>query len=173
MTLVIIFGSLFVLLSTFGLAAILFWPATEAGLAYLFERGNPVYDGIELNIARDEVSTISIGNDSQIPKQFFILINGSPKRLQDATVQDFLDIGFERDTTPGLLIHGNPLVQIDFVEMSAKGLTGMYIRTDKIQFSTSKDGPFLKLPVPYEKFKEQFGEPKSYIRRKSNWRDPR
>ncbi len=168
---VLIFG--FLLFGCFGLAAIFAGPYLNAQLSYWFDR-NPGYDGIELSVSYDKVKRINISHDPQLPANFYILVNGSARHVKDLTEQDFLDLGFEPiPTSPGTFTHGPPTVRWDYVQMKPDGLDFMFICRDLLQFSATKEGPFLTLPVAYDTFKEQFGKPTRSIRHTRNWRDPR
>lgn len=137
-------------------------------------RSHPQYSGVSMRLAEGKVVRILAEGGAGETVDFYVDVDGNGKSLEELTAEDLRQLGFREsdDRRYGVRFifgpEGHPKFQssADLVNNTADSL---YIKHAGIRFSAHRDGPFLELPVPFERVEEVFGKPVKWNREKARW----
>lgn len=135
-------------------------------LDYLVAPKDAMYPGMQVGLRDSEVAMLYLGFDQQWPTMF-VLVDDEPKEVRTLLRVDMENIGFEySNIDAGYLSPGGSRAR--FLEDK---IVRLHVKDESLRFSASPEGPFLSLPVEFDEFKKQFGEP-DHWRRVNNYQGP-
>ena len=122
------------------------------------------YEGMTVDVSQGKCNRLYM--ERPFPRSLYVRINGRTVFISDITTGDLEDAGFERRShiVNGYMIGShtaNSIAQFDSDGRLMRLDLGL-LPSASLPFSSSPDGPFLNLILPFDEFEAQFGEPDSW-----------
>jgi hypothetical protein len=129
----------------------------------------PEYEGISLDLEDGQVLGIAVGFQNDWPKNFYIQVNRSGRKISDLKMDDVTSLGMEKNPSPltSAQFAVGTIPKKSFANFDAGRLSAFYGCHPSFQFSNSPDGPFFSLPISFDEYQKMFGKPLRWRREKA------
>jgi hypothetical protein len=136
----------------------------DEAIRILFPERHPNYGTVELHVASNRVVFVSFLQTPE-PGKFYLQIGNDSVEFNKLNMAHLTSIGFSKSKySDAYFLPGEGFTRngASSAVFSDNGLQELDICTTNILFSSSAEGPFLKVGCSFEEFKAQFGKPTSW-----------